>query len=402
VTYKVCIDKNVLGTRRHLVIDSGYLWLGEIPEDSWCLSGRPDSRRERCLDSLFASEGISIDVNPPERFVTSMSSLVTGSLGQVPWEYVMPMCAHRDFVKRLTNDVVETFGRINRSYFEETWAPQARLLRSLLPAKIDPVRFSQIREESGINHRVVDSFRPGPDGHAPPVTYNRFGTRTGRLTVKSGPDILTLKKEYRNVIVPSDPGGAIVSIDFSALEARIMLYEAGGDCPDADLYEHISSHVFGGKVSRKVAKGAVISELYGSSKEKLGIALGISGVELDTVVRGVRSLFKTPELKKRVKEEFIRSGFIRNRHGRRIAIDEPLDHIFVNSYAQSTGVDVSLLGFSTIVDLLASDPGIRPLFILHDALILDVSSSSLDRVHSISSVNVAGYAHRFPVKVERI
>jgi hypothetical protein len=181
-----------------------------------------------------------------------------------------------------------------------------------------------------------------------------------------------------------------------------MLYEAGGDCPDADLYEHISSHVFGGKVSRKVAKGAVISELYGSSKEKLGIALGISGVELDTVVRGVRSLFKTPELKKRVKEEFIRSGFIRNRHGRRIAIDEPLDHIFVNSYAQSTGVDVSLLGFSTIVDLLASDPGIRPLFILHDALILDVSSSSLDRVHSISSVNVAGYAHRFPVKVERI
>lgn len=398
----ICIDRTILGTRGHLVIDSGFSWVDEIPTGSWYLTGQSKSRYERCLDSLFKLHGVDVDISPPAKFVAAMSSITSGSFSSFPWEYVMPTSDHRDFVKKVTNGVVKTFHVLDKTYLEETWAPQTMLLRSLLPAKVDLARFSRAREESGLNHRVVDSFKPGRDGFAAPIVYNRFGTRTGRLTVQAGPEILTLKKEYRGIVVPSSPGGSIVSLDFSALEARVMLYEAGGSCPAMDLYEHISSNVFGGGVDRKVAKGAVISELYGSSKEKLGTALGIGGDELREVVNGIRKLFRTPELKKRVKDEFIKLGHIHNRYGRRVAIDEPLDHIFVNSYAQSTGVDVSLLGFSQIVSGLSGNAGIRPLFVLHDALILDVAPAALDDVKSIVSVKVPGYSQPFPIKVETL
>jgi hypothetical protein len=397
---QICIDSSVLGTEKHLLLDEGYLWSSTVPAGFWHLSGKLKTYDDRCLDTLLKLNGTSLDVSPPARFVSAMSSLVSGSFQALPWSLIMPADAHRAFVKRLINSVKETFPTLNRAFYEAVWVPEAHVLRSLAPAKIDRRRFEFVLEESGMNHRVVDGFKPGIDGFAVPVTYDRFGTRTGRLTVESGPHILTIKKQYRDMIVPSHLGGSIVSLDFSALEARVLLYEAGGSCPDVDLYSYISSEVFGGSVDRKAAKGAVISELYGSSKTALGAALGIGGKELDDFVAKVKSYFKTIELKKRVKDEFLKTGTITNRYGRRIVIEEPLDHIFVNSYAQSTGVDVALLGFSNIVEDLSSSPGIRPLFVLHDALILDVAPEDIEKVMSIKEVKVPGYVQVFPIKPE--
>ncbi len=254
--------------------------------------------------------------------------------------------------------------------------------------------------EMSVNSRVVEGFRPGQGGYAAPVVYDRFGTRTGRLTVASGPNVLTLKKDYRDMIVSSYTGGKIAYIDFAALEARVLLYEAGGRCDDIDIYTYINNELFNGAASRRAIKGAVISELYGSSKSALGAALGIHGKELDDFVGKVKGLFKTSDLCKRVKDQFLKTAHITNKYGRRVHIEDPLDHIFVNSYAQSTGVDVSLLGFSEIAKMLAGKPGIRPLFVLHDALIMDVSPENLDLVAGLKEVLVPGYTQSFPLKVE--
>ena len=62
---------------------------------------------------------------------------------------------------------------------------------------------------------------------------------------------------------------------------------------------------------------------------------------------------------------------------------------------------MSLLGFKTIIDALGTD-GIRPLFVLHDALILDVRSDRLKDVENISSVKVHGYDAAFPLKFEKM
>ena len=59
-----------------------------------------------------------------------------------------------------------------------------------------------------------------------------------------------------------------------------------------------------------------------------------------------------------------KNGWITNMYGRRVQIDEPLDHILVNSYSQSTGADVAMLGFQDILQRFKKLPGVVPLYVL--------------------------------------
>ena len=167
------------------------------------------------------------------------------------------------------------------------------------------------------------------------------------------------------------------------------------------MYAEIATNLFDKKVDRDTVKIAVISELYGSSKRAIGLRLGLAGKMLEDFIELIQSYFKTANLRKRLKEEFIQTGKIRNRFGRPLDLDDPQDHLFINTYTQSTGVDVSLLGFKKIADDLGLD-GIRPLFVLHDALILDVRSDRIKDVENYMTVSIPTYEHQFPLKFEMI
>lgn len=395
-----CIDARVLGTTRHLACShEGFAWRSTVPERTWHLSGviKPDS--DWCLDSLLRLARVDVGLVPPAAHVNAMSA-VAPELDVIPWAYAMAPKAHRAFTEGIINDVVETIDRLPVDYYRGTWVPGNAVIRSLQRASIDVGRWQALVDARVGNVAVVETFRPGSDGIAEAITYDRFGSLTGRLTVTRGPSILTLNRDYRDLLVPSSPGGHIVSIDFAALEVRVLLYEAGRSCTDHDLYGMIARDL---GYERKAVKGAVISELYGSSKQALGRALGIDGDELMTFVRKVRTYFNTPQLLKRIKAQFYETGAVINRYGRPVKISDPLDHIFINYYAQSTGVDVTLTGFSQIVGRLSREaPGVRPLFLLHDALILDVPAVHLDLVSSLTSVRVPGYVQAYPLKIERL
>lgn len=398
-----CVDNRLLGTDRHLLCtEDGFSWRVMVPAETWHLSGtiKPDS--DWCLDSLLRLGNVTIDVSPPKRFVNSIVPLLSGSGRQgfdPPWQHLMPVREHRAFTKGLVGQVAVAMERLPTNYYRDTWVPGNRILRSLRPIKVDRSRWQALVDAMVGNVRVVETFKPTDDGFADDITYDRFGTLTGRLTVTSGPSILTLKREYRDIMASSTPGGCIVCVDFAALEARILLYEAGRRCDEADLYGMIAREM-GGTVTRKAVKGAVISELYGSSKFALGKALGIKGRELNDFVRQVKAYFNTAALLKRIKQQFVATGNIINRYGRPVLIDEPLDNIFINYYAQSSGADVALLGFSQIVSELPET--VRPLCLLHDGLFLDAPPEQLDRVLAVRSVRVPGYVQSFPVKVERL
>ncbi len=397
-----CIDASLLGTDRHLIVaDAGYAWRAIVPSDTWHLSGRIKPDSDWCLDTLLRLGSTKINVSPPSRFTAAMATFQSGSnvLPHVPWQKVMPASAHRAFVKGIIELVVEAMAKLPVSYYRNTWAPGNGVLRSLQLAKINATLFQQLIDAGVGNITAVKSFAPDYNGYASQIAYDRFGALTGRLTVINGPSILTLKREYRPLLI-SSTDGIIMSIDFAALEVRVMLYEAGKSCQDPDLYEMIGSDL---GYDRKAVKGAVISELYGSSKYMLGKTLGIEGAELERFVKRVKAYFNTPELLKRIKKQFYETGHVINRYGRPVLIDDPLDHIFINYYAQSSGVDVSLMGFSNIVQSLAEKvPEVRPLYVLHDALILDVPAKHVDHVKSIRSVTVPGYVQAFPLKVETL
>ena len=399
---QVCIDRHIIGTEKHLLCNEGFSWVDDPPTDSWFLSA-DDADHTLSLNTLARLHGVSIDTSPPVHFKKAMHSLLSGSLAPVPWSHVMPRRSHRAFVNNLVNAAVVATNELPKEYYETAWRTAGLVLKSLKPAKVDVDAWDSLVAQNPPNMHVLQTFKPDKKGFSQKVSYDRFGTRTGRLTVKSGPGILTLKRDYRKqLLVSRYEGGCVISIDFAALEARVLLYEGGGRCDDPDMYSLIAKDVFGGSATRQQVKGAVISEVYGSSKSALGAALGIGGKDLDDFVSKVRNFFRISDLRKRVKEEYVKNGWITNRYGRRVQVDEPLDHILVNSYAQSTGVDVAMLGFHDIIQRMKKLSGVIPLYVLHDALLVDCPPEHIDAVMSEREAKVSGYVQKFFVKPEKL
>lgn len=382
-----------------LVSSDGFTTLSKAPTDVWFLNGVMDPTKPLCLDSLLKLKGSTVSTSPPTKWTTAMSSLTSGST--VPWSQVMPSTAYKAFVKNLVKSVAETIDDLPKDYYRTAWCPGGQLLHGLKAAKVDPKLYKELAAEVDHDSGAFETFRPGPGGFLQPVVYDRFATRTGRLVVAEGPNILTLKKKYRRVLKSTFPDGVVCALDFGALEARIILAEAGKVSTAADLYGELAVELFGGGVDRNAVKTAIISELYGASKSSLGLRLGIGGTKLDEFISVIRGYFDTAALRRRLKVEHESTGRLRNKYGRSLELNEPSDHLFINTYAQSTGVDVSLLGFKAVVDRLGTD-GVRPLFVLHDALILDVRGDRLRDVESIASIAVPGYVSEFPLKFERL
>jgi len=317
------------------------------------------------------------------------------------WQHAVPHDVYQKYFKNLVHETSSVFSELPFDYYDAAWTAGSRLLGSLKPTKIDVSRWTQLSTESQQNSQVIESFKPGRTGYARPVVYNRFGTRTGRLTVEDGPNMLTLKKECRNMLKSAFEDGVICSLDFRALEVRVVLAEAGKSSPAEDLYEEISKALFGGTVSRDVVKTAVIAELYGISRNALIARLQVQEEKVDRFINLIGEHFRLSDLRSRLKEELRSKGKLTNRFGRPLFLEEGNDNLLINTFAQSTGVDVAMLGFDSVVQTLGTD-GVRPLFVLHDAIILDVRGDKVKSVKELSSIEVPGYECRFPLKFELV
>ena len=101
--------------------------------------------------------------------------------------------------------------------------------------------------------------------------------------------------------------------------------------------------------------------------------------------RDVKDYFGIEELKLRLKEQFTHSGnrYIQNHYGRYIFCNDAKPYVLLNYFIQSTAVDVALQGFTKIVKKIYGaqlQDVIVPMFVLHDALILDVHEDAYDAI----------------------
>jgi len=304
------------------------------------------------------------------------------------------------FFKNVIQETTDVFSQLPFDYFETAWTAGTRVLGSLRPAAIDIDVFQRIVSDNP-GSPGLESFRPKRSGYSQPVMYDRFATRTGRLTIVDGPNFLILKKDNRRIIKSTFDDGVVVSLDFKALEARIVLAEARRYSTASDIYADISSNQFKGVLPRDIVKTAVLAELYGISRSALRSRLGVSEQKLDSFIGVIRDYFKVDELKSRLKEQVGSSGKMLNRFGRPLSLPEGQDNLLVNTYAQSSGVDVSLLGFDKILSQLGAE-GIRPLFVLHDAIVLDVRGDRIEDVKSVTDVEIPTYEASFPLKFEHL
>mgnify|MGYP003649538274 CR=1 FL=1 len=357
---RISIHKDHLGTNRHLEYDGdNFSWVKDISQESYIFGSN---------SGFDLAESISVAGSKIQTFEDTPYAKATDNMGGY---YIDTLSANREVLDRLQSPLVDI-----------------PMLKSIIAKSSQSKSYDLVR------------FLPkGKDNLAPKTKYSMGGSITGRLTVSSGPNILTLKRSHRAIMKSRFDGGNIVQADISSLEPRIALSVAGKQPPD-DIYSHVCEKLFGGKLSRSQAKQSILTCIYGGSSWTLGKVLS-SDANPEKILKDVKKYFEIENLNKNLETEVLDKGFITNLYGRRIMSGESL----VNHFLQSTGVDVSLSVFRSLLSSLdASDVDYVPIYVIHDAIVLDVSSSALEALRGIceESFQVDGIKCKFPLKVDII
>ena len=298
----------------------------------------------------------------------------------------------RDCLKENTT-LLEEYDK--KSSYKEKVLEYNSLFLSLKKCCIDLLIFKAFKEieknESILN--TLKSFKPYKK-FTENILYNKYNNVSGRLVVKEGPKILTLPTRYRSILKSRFEEGGIYSIDFSALEPRITA-KLSETKSGSDIYEDILN-LLSYDADRSVIKKAVISSIYGANYTSLENLSINKSKELFDIINSYFDFDKILKMSKNI-DDF---GIRRNYFGRPIwNIEETRENILINNYIQSTAVDVSLLYFSELVKITEK---IVPMFVLHDALIVDIDDKNFKDVCEI--VN-KGYMNdklgHFPLKIEK-
>lgn len=399
----ICINSKIIGTKKHLVCDLSagkeWSWTSFIPPGSWVFGDRAVNNS---LDVVLDFLKLEHPVMGSRSHTKAFSALLGHGDHNIPWHNVLPA---RKFQSALDNlvivleDALRTF--LDMGY-GETFMKSRALLIGLSRAHIDgQLLLKYINEEKNATVRTtLKSFRPDKESRARKISYSQSNTVTGRLTVLSGPQVLTLPKKYRDIITSRYKNGVIAQVDFTSLEPRVARLASGGNA-DVDVYMQLSNELFNSSLAREQVKIAVLCALYGVSKNKLSSMLG-AGFNADQIIKSIRTFFGIPDLAKNLRSQIRACNAIQNHFGRIIEPSKADENVLINHYVQSTAVDVAALGFYRLVESI-SELNAEPLFIIHDALILDISPESFQEIKNIlgSGLGVPTMGN-FPVELSII
>lgn len=314
--------------------------------------------------------------------------------------FVAPLLIPRHALKSRLDEAASEIDRVleepGNSKYLETWTKIKSFLDSLKRSKVDRGSLKALIESKGEHgHRAFESFSPDAKGFAKRVKYSTCGTVTGRLTVESGPQILTTHHDVRKCLRSSFDRGGIYQIDFTSMEPRIALIESGLPTPD-DVYLDLSEKF--PSMSRKVLKSAMLTTLYGGSLQKISEMVGDISLSAK-LLEEVSSKFGLEALERRLEKE-AQSGLVRNAFGRPLREATLNPRLRINHFLQSSAAEASILLFREFCENLGDS--VRPLFVIHDALIVDAdethSSETLEKC--FQKVQLRGSS--MPVKIDAL
>jgi len=269
-------------------------------------------------------------------------------------------------------------------------------LDSLQEIKINAIAYKAFCEVES-NETILStlrSFKP-IKGFTNKVDYNLNGTITGRLIVnKNSPKVLTLPSRCRKIFESSYGNeGKLYNIDFVSLEPRVARKVLNKKCEN-DIYEEIKKDL-DMIIDRSVIKKAIISVLYG----KYSDIEGISKEKSNIILKRVNEYFSVLELYEIAKTTY-HNKFRKNFYGRPILnLNEEKTNKIINNFIQSTAVDISLIYFSNIASLFKDK--IRPLFVLHDAFVVDVHNDyAQEFISEVKKGFICQKLGYFPVEIK--
>lgn len=386
------VHKNSTGLPYHALLEEDRIkWVNDIG-DCELLFGVDNSINS--VEPLFKLFNVEVKDLVPE--AVKRSFLECGYSGQVPWSYVIPKRQFTTLLKGFLESIQKSAKSITSSRYSDFFIETNELFSLLKPSKIDNSSAKRFLEQ-GDNHVLKSIIKMSTDNTLPPPSYDRVSTKTGRLLTRSGPQVLTLKKEFRSIFVPTNPGNKLYEIDFVSLEPRVALNIADRKV-QADVYTSFAEDS-GTNITRDTAKLAVLCALYGAGKYRLESLLREDGSKMtaSTLLRKVKEYFSIDALSRSLAKE-AEGGKITNCFGRPVEVDDNRSSMLVNNFLQSSAVDVALLGFLDFCKEMKS--AVIPLFVIHDALVFE---SSPEHIGSITEYVDNGFNIKnmgnFPLKL---
>jgi hypothetical protein len=402
---KVALSNKVLGKSAFLVYDfdsKSYETTNKVTEDVWVVG---DVCHPYSVEEYALSLGKSFEMTYPEKYVTMAQQLI-GIDEVCSYPYFLMMSGEE--VKKITLNTFDNtqkfFEKNMNGKYQTTYKKTQAVLKGLTRPRIDIDRYNHyLRNAIEGQRAILDKITYDREGFAQKIIYTRSDT-TGRMKVFNGPNVLSLKKEYRDVFCSRYKNGKIVQVDFVSHEPRTLSSISNLNMP-YDIHGYIANELLEGKISRSDVKAIVMGMLYGMSLNALRSRLS-SDQNAKEVMRKIKSYFKLLELENRLKLEMKDARTLNNYYGRAIKYQENDSFHLISHYIQSTAVDVALLGFRQIFDKIAeSGFKISPFMLIHDAMYLDVSGdiedSQLEDVLKSAEV-IPGFNNKFYVSIEEL
>ena len=352
----ISINKNILGSKSNLIIcESGEIkWLDYIDKNQIIVE------KDNAASDYLSLYGINTSEIFAKRYMHSMEAFKCRS---VPWRYVIPrddwFSSIKLFVKKIqelisnedTKDYLKFFLNSNLS-IEKFYKPSVLKLKGKDPG----IKLKNFLEK-------YDSQN---------LSYNRSSHKTGRLTVTSGPNYLTLEKKWKEHLAPSERE-YLISIDLISLEPRTLMLTQNKK-PLKDVYLSIIKDLGLLNSDRSKVKIYTLASMYSKDFSTNGNSLKSNIIKYFELKTFKESLIKS-----------IDNNCIYNFFGRPIYVGEKEINNVINYYIQSTAADVSLYCFSEIKRKF----NILPTCIIHDEIICEVDKETYSKIIENDFIEVA-------------
>ena len=359
----------------------------------------------------------------------------------IPWDKCMPKDVFRKELAKYIRIIKDELSKVDErkegfGYYHNVYKKHNIVFDALQPAKIHQQSFLKaITSPETVNRDILNGFAPDEayNGYTKaPVRYLRNHTHTGRLKVADGSsNILTISKELRNQILQESRfgvgNGNIYYLDFKSLEPRVLLSILSTLSPsyvskvplllsptsNQDIYTSIIEKLGINGITRKTIKLAILMTMYGAGKDAITDKLREQEkIEDKKIAEQISSFVLQAFGIDIIQEAYCKpdsNNRIYNYYGRPLLVDGVEEYKYINYIVQSTAVDVALFGFRNIILKLIETNTIDkivPIYILHDALILDVHKDYefiLNKLAAHGSKNIQGFENIFfPIDVSKL
>ncbi|MCF0167998.1 MAG: DNA polymerase I [Bacteroidales bacterium] len=244
------------------------------------------------------------------------------------------------------------------------------------------------------------------------TTYTQALTATGRLSsvrpnLQNIPIRTPRGQQIRTAFVPSNPGGVIVSADYSQIELRIMAHLSGDDGMVADFLNGDDIHAATAakiykvpveevtKEQRRRAKTANFGIIYGISAFGLSQRLGIARSESKELIEeyfknypGIQDYIEKVLENARedgyVETLFGRKRFLPDINSRNAVVRKMAERNAVNAPIQGSAADIIKLAMIAVARRLEAEKmESRMVLQVHDELVFDAVGGEVEKLMAI-------------------